>query len=167
MSDVNAQNEGTAQEDPLAADKAALAAAQQQLADDQAKLDNDKAVLEAAQAKLDADIAALAAHKQQVVEMATAVEPPAGAVVVPAPVQSQIHEHFDAIESIAVRWGGEIGTDLRNLVGRLKALFDNRPTPQGNTQDASGATASSLQPVSNAGEAQATDAQPAGNAAQQ
>jgi hypothetical protein len=31
------------------------------------------------------------------------------------------------IEAIALKWGGDIGTDLRNLVGKLRTLLGGKP----------------------------------------
>jgi septal ring factor EnvC (AmiA/AmiB activator) len=134
MSDVQAD---TPAADPLAADKAALAAAQQQLAADQAAhdqkqkdldaaseahaqahvaLQNDLEALQAAQAKLAQDQADLDAKAQSL------------AAATPAPaVPDEAHDAVGEIEAIALKWGGDIGTDLRNLVGKLRTLLGGKP----------------------------------------
>jgi hypothetical protein len=106
MSDVQ---EGTAADvDPLAADKAALAAAQQQLAADQAAHDQKQADLDAASE----------AHAQAHVALQN--EPAAA-------VPDEAHDAVGEIEAIALKWGGDIGTDLRNLVGKLRTLLGGKP----------------------------------------
>jgi DNA repair exonuclease SbcCD ATPase subunit len=152
--------------DPLAADKAALAAAQQKLAADQAAhdenqkaldaateshaaahiaLQNDQAALAAAQEKLAADQAALdeatAAHAATVAAAAAPVpvagaEVPAGATVVHESVLSEAEAHLDDVEAVALKWGGDVGTDLRNLVGKLKTLFGLSTQTKASTQAA-------------------------------
>jgi peptidoglycan hydrolase CwlO-like protein len=134
-----------AAEDPLAADKAALATAQQQLAADQQahdenqkaldaateshaaahiKLQEDQAALSAAQTKLAADQAALdeatAAHAATV---AAAAVPATTTPAVASTVLSEAETHLNDVEAVALKWGGDVGTDLRNLVGKLKTLF--------------------------------------------
>lgn len=128
--------------DPLAADKEALAAAQAKLEQDQAihaqreadlkaaedahavvheALGRDQQLLAEAQAKLEADQAAL---EQAKAEHAATVE--AAAAAQPAPVAAvpdEAHGHLNEMEHIALKWGGDIGTDLRNLVGKLRALL--------------------------------------------
>lgn len=128
--------------DPLAADKEALAAAQAKLDQDQAihaqreadlkaaedahaaaheALGRDQQLLAEAQAKLQADQAAL---EQAKAEHAATVEAAAAAQPAPAAaVPAEAHGHLDEMEQIALKWGGDIGTDLRNLVGKLRSLF--------------------------------------------
>lgn len=145
MSDVQADTPAV---DPLAADKAALADAQAKLAQDQANhdaaqaaldvateqhaqahlaLDADAQALAAAQAKLASDQAefeaAVAAHNDTVAAAAAATAVPDGVAV----ATDEVHAHLDGIEAIAIKWGGDIGTELRNIVGHLKSLFESKP----------------------------------------
>lgn len=129
-----------AAEDPLAADKAALAEAQARLAADQqdhaekltalnvatathataaAELASAQSLLAEAQAKLEADTAALEAKAKEVASTVVA----ATASAVSSSVISEAETHLNDAEAIALKWGGDIGTDLRNLVGKLKTLF--------------------------------------------
>lgn len=130
-------------EEALAADQAALTAAQSKLAADQAdhdaaqaKLDEatvahdqahvalaaDQEALATATAKFESDKAAfeaaVAAHNETVAQTAQVGEDAAVVAV------DEVHEHLDTMEDIAIKWGGDIGTDLRNIVGKLKALFN-------------------------------------------
>lgn len=42
----------------------------------------------------------------------------------PAPEpEHAVHGPLQRIEDIAIQWGGEIGTELRNLVGKIRAAL--------------------------------------------
>jgi multidrug efflux pump subunit AcrA (membrane-fusion protein) len=132
MSDTN---------DNTAADQASLAVAQESLATAQAKLDAEKAEhednvanlaaaqgeLETAQAKLTADQAALAeAQVSQSTPQPVSGVPAANAaetVAVQAAAMDHPLEVTDAIEAKATFWGGDVGADVRTLLGRLKNMM--------------------------------------------
>lgn len=141
------QMTATPEVDPLAADKAALAEAQAKLAADQALHDEkqaaldaataahadahvalqaDQAALDAAQAKLAEDQAALDAAKAAHAET-VANAPVDGSVAVHPTVLADAEQHLHDMEQTAQKWGGDIGTDLRNLVGKLRDLFGIAP----------------------------------------
>lgn len=109
---------------------------QQALNDANAKLAADQQALTDAQAALDAQKQAIADAQAKVDEQAAAVSTQAAALVTAglspladdaATTVEVAHSHLDDIEAIALKWGGDIGTDLRNLAGKLRALFDERP----------------------------------------
>lgn len=115
----------------LATDQAALDAAVTQLSADQRALSDaqaahDAAVAAAAQAAQDAATAAAATAAAQTPPASTGGVAPTGDVA-PTTQLDAAHSMVDDIEAIAVKWGGDIGTDLRNLAGKLRSLFGTQP----------------------------------------
>lgn len=133
---------GAGADQGVTVDAQALAAAQAQLAADQAahdqaaaQLATDQAALDAAVTKLSEDQLALAdaqaAHDAAVAATAAAQTPPpvpeSTGDVQPTTQLEAAHSMVDDIEAIAIKWGGDIGTDLRNLAGKLRNLFGEKP----------------------------------------
>jgi cell wall-associated NlpC family hydrolase len=139
MSDDTQDQQGQQQADPLAADKAALATAQAALAAAQAEHDTKAAALAAAEEAHAAAHEALGREQQLLKEaqdklttdtaaLQSAVEAHAATVAstvtgVAADVKAEAESHLAEAEQIAQKWGGDVGTDLRNLVGKIRALF--------------------------------------------
>lgn len=130
---------GAGADQGVAVDAQALAAAQAQLAADQAahdqaaaQLATDQAALDAAVTKLSEDQRALsdaqAAHDAAVAAAQTSPPvPESTGDVQPTTQLEAAHSMVDDIEAIAIKWGGDIGTDLRNLAGKLRNLFGEKP----------------------------------------
>lgn len=131
-------NANTTEVDPLAADRAILAAAQAKLAEDQAGHDENQKALDAATEShaaahiaLQNDQAALAAAQQKLAEDQAALDAKTAALTSAPVTSAPVHEsivaeaeaHVQEMEAIAVKWGGDIGIDLRNLVGKLRSLL--------------------------------------------
>lgn len=128
-----------------AEDQASLATAQESLSAAQAKLDAEKAEhednvanlaaaqgeLEMAQARLAADQAALAQAQVSPSSLQPVGGAPAANAAEPVAVQAAAMDHplevTDAIEAKASFWGGDVATDVRTLLGRLKELIGLHP----------------------------------------